>query len=254
MSVLLCATIDMPGRPCTVRGEHLSTCDDPDSCTGCLPYRAEVGMLCRLCDERFRAALATTVRLVEFLASGGQAPNDVNKSRGKPGPRLPIKESKLAADEIWTHLAGVAIAHASASGIDEPQWPTGTSLRDGFLPSLELAGVVRATSDLVAWVEGEASVTSRAMSAEAAVVFYREVQKQLARFPLEEKPSRIRYLRCRECREFTVVDRPPLHFLRPRVHECSSCGAEYDPQMKEFDLRLYRLEVEAAIAERQAAA
>lgn len=210
-------------------------------------------MLCRLCDERFRAALETTVRLVEFLASGGQAPNDVNKSRGKPGPRLPIKESQLAADSIWTHLAGVAIAHANGSGVDEPSWPAGTSILDGFLPSLELVDVVRVTGELVAWVEGEASLTSRAMGAEAAVRFYREVQRQLARFPLEEKPSRIRYLRCRECREFTVIDRPPLHFLRPRVHECSSCGAEYDPQMKEFDLRLYRLEVEAAIAERSVA-
>lgn len=210
-------------------------------------------MLCRLCDERFKSALATTVRLVEFLASGGQAPNDVNKSRGKPGPRLPIKESKLAADSIWTHLAGVAIAHASAAGVDEPLWPTGTSLRDGFLPSLELAGVVRATSDLVAWVEGEASVTSRAMGAEAAVVFYREVQRQLARFPLEEKPKRVKYLRCRACQQFAVVDRPPLHVTAARVDECRACGAVHDPNMREFDLRLYRLEVEAAIAERAAA-
>lgn len=253
MSVLLCATIDMPGRACTLRGEHLSTCDDPDTCTGCLPYRAEVGMLCRLCDEKFHAALDITVRLVEFLASGGQAPNDVNKSRGRPGPRLPIKESQLAADSIWTHLAGVAIAHASGSGEQEPDWPAGTSILDGFLPSLELDEVVRATADLIAWVEADASITSRALGAEAAVRFYRQVQQQLHRFPLEEKPKRVPYLRCRECRQFTVVDRPPLHFLGVRVHECSNCGAQYDPAMKEFDLRLYRLEVEAAIAERSAA-
>lgn len=254
MSVLLCQTIDMPGRPCTVRGEHLSTCGDPDSCNGCLPYRAEVGMLCRLCDERYKAALATTVRLVEFLASGGQAPNDVNKSRGKPGPRLPIKESKLAADEIWTHLAGVAIAHGSGSGKHYQGWPVGTSVSKGFMPSLELADVVRAINDLAAWVEGEASVTSRVEGAEAAVTFYREVQRQLARFPLEEKPKRVKYLRCRTCQQFAVVDRPPLHFTAARVDECRACGAVHDPVAREFDLKLYRLEVEAAIAEREEAA
>lgn len=210
-------------------------------------------MLCRLCDERFRAALATTVRLVEFLASGGQAPNDVNKSRGKPGPRLPIKESQLAADSLWTHLAGVAIAHANGSGVDEPHWPAGTSILDGFLPSLELVDVVRVTGELVGWLQADQSVTSRVAGAEAAVRFYRELQRQLARFPLEEKPSRIRYLRCRECREFAVVDRPPLRVLDVRVDECRACGAVHDPLAREFDLKLYRLEVEAAIAERNVA-
>lgn len=210
-------------------------------------------MLCRLCDERFRSALDVTVRLVEFLASGGQAPNDVNKSRGRPGPRLPIKESKLAADSIWIELARVAIAHSSGSGKPEPHWPAGTSIFDGFLPSLEVADVVRATTALVEEVAFEASLTSRLLGAEAAIRFSREVQKQLHRFPLEEKPKRVSYLRCRECQQFTVVDRPPLHFLGVRVHECSNCGAQYDPAMKEFDLRLYRLEVEAAIAERAAA-
>lgn len=210
-------------------------------------------MLCRLCDERFSAALSNAVRLVEFLASGGQAPADVNKSRGKPGPRLPIKEAQLAADSIWTHLAGVAIAHSSGARVDEPGWPAGTSVLDGFMPSLSVPEVVEATRELVEWVSDEPTLTSRAGGAEAAIRFYREVQRQLARFPLDEKPKRVQYLRCRDCQQFTVVDRPPLHFLGVRVHECSSCGAQYDPIAKEFDLRLYRLEVEAAIAERSAA-
>jgi len=253
MSVLLCVTVDMPGRACSVRGEHLSTCDDSETCTGCLPYRAEVGMLCRLCDQRFRAALDTLPRLVQFLLSGGAPPVDVNKSRGKPGPRLPIAEAKLAADSLWIHLAGVAIAHSIGSRTEEPAWPSGTSVIDGFLPSLDTAGAVKATTELVDGLSADPSVTARRHGAEAAVRLFREVQRQLARFPLEEKPKRVPYLRCRDCGQFAVVDRPPLHFTAARVDECRACGAVHDPNMREFDLRLYRLEVEAAIAERSAA-
>lgn len=253
MSALLCVTIDMPGRACTVRGEHLSTCLDTETCAGCLPYRAEVGMLCRLCDERYRAALDVLPKLVHFLVSGGAPPVDVNRSRGKPGPRLPIAEAKLAADSLWMHLAGVAIAHSSGSRTEEPEWPAGTSVIDGFLPSLSVAGAVQATSQLVESLSTDLSVTARHQGAEGAVRLYREVQRQLSRFPLEEKPKRVPYLRCRECGQFAVVDRPPLHFTAARVDECRACGAIHDPNMREFDLRLYRLEVEAAIAERTAA-
>jgi len=211
-------------------------------------------MLCRLCDDRWKAALSTVTQLTHFLLSGGSRPADVNKTRGRVGPRLPINEATLAADSLWTTLAGVAIAHASGARTSEPWWPAGTSILDGFLPSLTVEEAVEAMRDLVSWVEADPSVTSRVGGAEEAIRFYRETQRQLARFPLEEKPKRVRYLRCRECRAFAVVDHPPLHFLDVRVHECGVCGAQYDPQMREFDLRLYRLEIEAAIAERRGVA
>lgn len=80
--------------------------------------------------------------------------------------------------------------------------------------------------------------------------FYRETQRQLARFPLEEKPKRVPYLRCRSCRVFAVIDMPPLQVLGPRVHECSACGATHDPNMREFDLAVYREEVQEALGGR----
>ena len=280
--VMLCASVDMPGRPCTMFGEHLDGCDwaplegeaarrgvevslvlseryaaglpSVRPCKGCLPYKAEVGMLCRLCDERWKAALSTATRLVSFLLSGGSPPADVNKARGKPGPRLPIKEATIAADELWMELAGVAIVHASEARMSEPWWPAGTSVRDGFMPSLPLSDAVDAMRDLVTWVEADSTVTARQGGAEAAIGFYREVQRQLARFPLEEKPRRVPYLRCRECRQFAVIDHPPLHFMDVRVHQCGVCGAMYDPMAKEFDLAVYRQEIEAAIAERRGVA
>lgn len=275
--MLICVTNSMRGHRCALRGQHLDGCpwvvvedeaarrgiatavvlserfvagvDVPKPCTGCLPYRAEVGMLCRLCDDRFRAALYTVTDLVSFLLSGGQRPVDVNRARGKPVPRLPIKDAKLAADSLWTTLAGVAIAHASGSRVDEPEWPAGTSVLDGFMPSLPLEAAVQATADLVTWVEADQTVTARHGGAEAAVEFYRQVQQQLARFPLEEKPKRVPYLRCRSCGLFAVVDRPPLQVLGVRVHECSACGATHDPQATEFDLAVYRQEVQEALGD-----
>lgn len=276
--MLICATNNMRGRPCVMRGVHLEGCpwsaveDEaarrgvsaslvvserfvngvtvPTACDGCLPYKADTGMLCRSCDEKYTAALDVTVELVAFLISGGQRPADVNRSRGKPGPRLPIKDAKLAADSLWTHLAGVAIAHSMGSGKPEPEWPAGTSVLDGFLPSLSVEGAVAAINELVAWVAGDATVTSREGGAEAAVEFYRETQRQLARFPLEEKPKRVPYLRCRSCRVFAVIDMPPLQVLGPRVHECSACGATHDPQAVDFDLAVYRQEVQEALGGR----
>lgn len=187
--MMVCATVGMRGRPCVMRGVHLEGCpwavveDEaarrgvsaslvvserfvagvtvPTECDGCLPYKADKGMLCSLCDAKYRDALDITVDLVAFLISGGHRPADVNRSRGKPGPRLPIKDAKLAADSLWTHLAGVAIAHSMGSGKPEPEWPAGTSVLDGFLPSLSVEGAVAATGELVAWVAGDATVTSR---------------------------------------------------------------------------------------------
>jgi len=177
----------------------------------------------------------------------------VNRSRGKPGPRLPIPSGRLAADQIVTNLSDVIVAHCKAARVPEPEWPKAVSIFDGFMPSATLGESVAAVSYLIAYVEEVEGLTSRVEPAETAVGFTREVQRQLARFPLAEKPQRVPYLRCRECRRFAVLDMPPLYYLDARVHECRECGAKQDPLMREFDLRLYRMEVEAAMAERDAA-
>jgi hypothetical protein len=199
------------------------------------------------------AALAVTVELVTFLLSGGSAPVDVNRSRGKPGPRLPIPSGRIAADQIVTNLCDVIVAHAKAARVPEPEWPKAVSMFDGFLPSASLDESVSALSYLVWCVESVEGITARVEPAEVAVGFTREVQRQLARFPLEEKPQRIPYLRCRTCKKFSVLDLPPLKYKGARIHECGACGAIHDPAMKEFDLKVYRSEVEAAIAARDAA-
>lgn len=250
--MLICVTNDMPGRKCTVHDEHLSGCLG-GTCSGCLPRKAEHGCLCRNCHEKWVAALTVTVELVTFLLSGGSAPVDVNRQRGRPGPRLPIPSGRLAADQIVTNLCDVVVAHCKAAGVPEPEWPKAVSIFDGFLPSASLFESVAAVTYLIRYVESVEGLTARVQPAEVAVGFTRVVQRQLARFPLAEQAARVPYLRCRECRKFAVLDMPPLYFLDARVHECRECGAKQDPLMREFDLRLYRTEVEAAMAASDAA-
>jgi hypothetical protein len=249
---LVCITAELPGRSCTIRGEHLSGCLG-GTCTGCLPRKAEHGCLCRNCHEKWVAALGVTVELVTFLLSGGSAPVDVNRSRGKPGPRLPIPSGRIAADQIVTNLCDVIVAHAKAARVPEPVWPRAVSIFDGFLPSASLDESVSALSYLVWCVESVEGITARVEPAEMAVGFTREVQRQLARFPLAESRSKVPYLRCPSCRDFKIMDVPPLYFMDDRLLKCDQCGHVYDPLMKEFDLRVYRSEVEAAIAAREAA-
>lgn len=241
----VCVTNDMSGRACVILGEHLSACVG-GTCEGCLPRPAKVGMLCELCDRKWRDALDVVSELVAFLLSGGVGPVDVNRSRGMPGPRLPIGSGRLVADEVVKSLAGVVVAWCRESGESEPVWPVGVSMFDGFMPSLTLSEALEGLSHLVGYVDSQTGLTGRRGAAEGAVRFTREVQRGLKAFPLVESPSRVPYLRCRSCRKFTVLDMPPLMFLGDRVLVCSSCGVEADVSMKEFDLAVYRSELELA--------
>jgi hypothetical protein len=200
------------------------------------------------------AALTVTVELVTFLLSGGSAPVDVNRQRGRPGPRLPIPSGRLAADQIVTNLCDVVVAHCKAAQVPEPEWPKAVSIFDGFLPSATLSESVAAVSYLIAYVESVEGLTSRVQPAEVAVGFTRVVQRQLARFPLAESASKVPFLRCPSCRDFKVMDVPPLYFMDDRLLKCDQCAHVYDPSMKEWDLKVYRNEVEAAIAAREEAA
>ena len=242
--MLLCITQSMPGRPCMIRGHHLSACSS-DDCRGCLPRPAETGILCRSCWERFEAALGKAVDLVTHLRSIERGPVSADGVRTSTVITPTFPPSWQAADRLWVALARVAIAHAKDTRSEEPEWSQLTSIWAGFSYAATIDDVARTTRELVSWVDaGPQSVVSRTEGAMAAVDFFREVQRSLAMFPMDEKSARIRYLRCRFCLNFAVVDRPPLHYLEPRVDVCESCGELSDPQMREWDLKLYRLEVE----------
>lgn len=44
-------------RGCSLYRQHLTDCEDPDTCRGCLPRRASEGLLCHPCARRFELML-----------------------------------------------------------------------------------------------------------------------------------------------------------------------------------------------------
>src|SRR5690349_2475215 len=97
-------------RGCSMLRRHLADCEDPETCRGCLPRRAEVGHLCGPCHRRFELMLtdaATVDRwLTGNLAAGqGQAAADDVRVRGSKEDPAPIKVAifdvrQLLADRL----------------------------------------------------------------------------------------------------------------------------------------------------------
>lgn len=247
--MLICITHSMPGRACTVRGYHLTTCDgtrNGQECHGCLPRPAETGILCRSCWERFEAALSIAVDLITHLRSVEKGPVSIDGVRTSTVVAPTFPASWQAADRLWVALAKVAIVHAKGTRDEEPEWRPYTSIWSGFSYAATLDEVAEAVRELVAWVNvSPESVVSRTAGAEAAVEFFREVQRSLAMFPLEEDTKPLRPIRCRECQQFTLWRRPPLVYLDEVVVQCQNpaCQAFYDPQMAQFDMRLLAEEI-----------
>jgi hypothetical protein len=95
-----CITNAIPKvRPCTIRDEHLPTCND-DTCGGCWPCPATRGYLCEDCWDRVDQALATADRLRIHLTGVDRAiQRDLHGTRTL-GPRLPLSTVALDLDAI----------------------------------------------------------------------------------------------------------------------------------------------------------
>lgn len=59
-------------RGCTLYRRHLTDCEDPDECRGCLPRRAEHGHLCHPCHRRLELML-TDADTVDRWLTGNMA-------------------------------------------------------------------------------------------------------------------------------------------------------------------------------------
>lgn len=233
---LLCVTTEMHGRSCTIRDHHLNTCDNPD-CKGCLPRPAEVGMLCYGCWVRFEAALSEVVDLVTHLWSiplGGGAASDGEKGKPSFGPGWGGSKTMEAASAVRVALAVVA-------GVPAHPVPTIASV----------GAVARDVSLLVESINPEQTV-ARMEGAVAAVEFFRELQRVLHLAVRDDKPRRVKWVRCRQCDQETLLMRPPLEYLDDVVVQCTNpgCGAVWDPSLAAFDMRVLAETVSAEFAER----
>lgn len=244
---LLCITHSMDRiRSCTIRGYHLDgTADGHEDrpgheCQGCLPRPAEHGLLCRLCFEKYEEALGRARDLITHLRSVERSGQSVDGVRSSQIVQPTIPPSWSEADNLWMLLSGVIVGHAADTGADEPKWPYWTSPAIGFSFSATLDMVSVAVRDAVLKlrVYPEAVVSIR-WGAEGAVMFYRGMQRALARFPLEDRVTHQKWIRCRYCKHNSILLLPPLELGDDQVLKCQFCENEYDPAFTDWDMRVW---------------
>jgi hypothetical protein len=187
---LPCITNDMPDiRSCTVPDKHTDYCPGSD-CTGCLPRRAEHGILCWSCWQKTRDAVQIAPDMITHLRSVERAQQfDSAGVRASSTWVIPIPQTWRLADELLMLLGAPAPGFPSTADVDEVQAIT----EEWAHPDADL------------WVSSE-------HGAEDAIRFYRLMQTALAQHPMAEYEHRIRNIRCAACKELTLLWKPPLSF------------------------------------------
>lgn len=180
---LLCITNQMDDwRSCTIRDAHTVRCEHPDTCTGCLPREAKVGLLCYPCWDRLEHALAEWTperrRMMASIDRAVQRDPGAGKGSGPEG-YVPIPGTVLAVDEVESYL------------------------RSGGWGDTRL------------WVSTE-------QGAADAVRFSAAVPRALRTHELEERARPLRRVRCPECGELSFVRNPPAAAGAPVTVVCQN--------------------------------
>ena len=100
---LTCVTNDTPGiRSCVIRGEHKQTCDGfrgERECSGCLPRKAEHGLLCWGCWDRLLNTFARWDEFTGLLEGVDRAVQRDNAGvRGSAAHQIPLPGTWLSID------------------------------------------------------------------------------------------------------------------------------------------------------------
>lgn len=108
---MICITHQLPDfRGCTIRDQHYDDLleqnpDHADTCHGCLPRRAAIGLVCAPCANRIDEAVSTWKVWSQMLAGVDTAKTrDGDTSRGKPTSRPPIAALSLDREEIDSYM------------------------------------------------------------------------------------------------------------------------------------------------------
>lgn len=207
---LFCVTNELTDemRPCTRKGEHLTTCDDYEYtynakhrrdeqtgrlCKGCAPREAKVGMLCYPCFEKVEQAFTdwtpwfqNTIAEVDRLVQ-----RDNGGIRSSAFGHIPLPGTMLAIDEIKSFLK-------------------------------EFDG------DIERWV-------SSYFGAVDAIHFSRAVPAARRTHQVEEKAYRIARTRCPDCKQLSLVWNPPAKQGADVTVKCQNdkCGHEINQDVYE---------------------
>lgn len=250
MSYLPCVTVSLDDvRSCVIRDQHASNCDgmewvyDRDAecsypsnleCKGCLPAPAEHGALCYSCFEKARAALKIALDMITHLCSIERAQQlDKNGVRAQAMWILPVPNTWRTADELIMLLGHPAPGFPSDAVVWEIE-----AITERYLDQINVDE----------WV-------SRGDGAEAAVRFFRTMQNAMAQHPMADVVHVVKNVRCWECRQLTLLWKPPLSFDGAISIECSTldCGFVVDDTLYAILAASQLDKVTSAIRERKAA-
>jgi hypothetical protein len=94
-------------RGCSLYRQHLSDCDNPDECRGCLPRRATNGLLCDPCYRRLQLMLTDAPVVYRWLTgnmssgTGAARPHEDYERGGTPEMPAPIKVQVLDLRDLF---------------------------------------------------------------------------------------------------------------------------------------------------------
>lgn len=123
----------------------------------------------------------------------------------------------------WFRVAGYI-----KGGIEEVRAPSSNhplGLSPTWLAAEEIS---RLSGELRYWANLE-DIANDDIGAIAARDFTREVETAMARWPIEDKPRKVRHIRCQKCAGETIRFTPPVGIWQPVKIACTEpeCGREY---------------------------
>jgi len=217
---------------CTVRGQHKPTCDDRETCKGCIPRVASHGTLCDWCFQRMTADVAAAPDLVAHLRVIGAphaelAPLRVGIRTPKDAAETSILPAAwLAADEIHANLASWALLileeHPNGEHMAGPDevgaWHTRYGTTVGIAHVKATAALTRWLLPQLEWCAGQ----------EWAAEMRREVSSMVAtisaRWPTASmvEPEQNLPQRCPRCSWLSLTYTPQSEYGQPFKVSCSN--------------------------------
>lgn len=207
MNELTCVTCTMPDvRPCTVRDEHTSACD---------------GWAWRLVTTGYDKIRRHPI--VERLATGRPCKGCVPQPAGVGLLCLTCWLNLEQALADWPRF------EALIRGVDRAVRADGGGRSGSAAGYVPIPGTALSVEECLSYLAGEAWSDARAwVSAEVgarnAVLFTRAAQVAYRSHPIEEKPRKLRRVRCPACRSLSFVRSPPEGADMPVVVKCQNAG------------------------------
>ena len=225
---------------CVRAGEHLPDCQD-DSCRGCAPSLAYVGVLCARCWGRLQAVVRTMPSLVAELMSEDAAPSSSSSSGGgrPPGSSSLYPQQRAAADELAAALASWCIQAGEHLGAEAPRPPglwwsapgrkIDPATGEAYFVESEPVGIrdPAACAALVRWID---PLLDRVAAAPWAPEMLTDLSRldagARARWAVEEPERRVQDIACPSCGAFSLVVTPVRVVGGQEQVTCSriSCG------------------------------